>query len=78
MQLCLCLRWGAGLANRQVFFTERGEAMAQEETKKLNAEIPAALKKRLDVYCSVNDCFIYHVVTQALKEYLDRKNAPNS
>jgi hypothetical protein len=52
--------------------------MAQEETKKLNAEIPAALKKRLDVYCSVNDYFIYHVVTQALKEYLDRKNAPNS
>ncbi|WP_034670370.1 hypothetical protein [Ectobacillus panaciterrae] len=46
--------------------------MSQEETKKLNAEIPIELKKRLDVYCSMNDRFIYNVVIEALEEYLDK------
>jgi hypothetical protein len=50
--------------------------VSQEETKKLNAEIPAKLKKRLDVYCSMSDRFIYHVVTEALEEYLNKQNAP--
>ncbi|UOY92843.1 hypothetical protein MUG87_01475 [Ectobacillus sp. JY-23] len=50
--------------------------MKQEETKKLNAEIPIELKKRLDVYCSLHDRFIYHVVARALEEYLDKHTLP--
>lgn len=43
------------------------------ETKKINANIPAGLKKRLELFCVKNEIYIKDVLSEALQQYLDKK-----
>ncbi|HDX9701722.1 TPA: hypothetical protein ROY42_005645 [Bacillus thuringiensis] len=40
--------------------------------KKLNADIPAPLKKRLEIYAVTNEVFIKDIVASAIEEYLNK------
>ena len=52
----------------------KDEAMAEvtaEPTKRLNVEIPATLRRRVNMAAAVGETTIVEIVTEALEEYLD-------
>lgn len=49
----------------------KDEAMA-EVTKRLNVEIPATLRRRVNMAAAVGETTIVEIVTEALEEYLDK------